>query len=122
MNFFGKLFGKVLVGFVLIPATLVLFQNQFSNRHAHILFNGEIVEHSHPFEKPSSDGSPASHNHDLLELIFFAQLSDIETELVSLCPPKVDVLHSADVKSLLDSACFQKPFIKANPNRGPPLA
>jgi len=120
MNFLGKIFGKALVGFILIPAVLLLFQNHFINRHTHNLPNGEIVEHSHPFKKSNSNGSPASHDHDTLELIFFAQLSDTETEIFSFCPYIVDIRQTTDVKSFLDSVCIRKPFISSNPTRGPP--
>jgi len=54
---------------LLLPATVWLFYNTTVNRHIHVLSNGYVISHSHPFEKPPGDREdPNPHHHTKKEL------------------------------------------------------
>jgi len=55
---------------LLIPAIIVLFFNHETNKHVHILPNGQIIVHSHPFNKDI----PVQHKHSKKELLLFSQI------------------------------------------------
>ncbi len=114
-------FGKSLLVILVIAAVMALFQNNGSNKHRHILPNGEVVEHSHPFRKSNTDGVPASHGHDALEFIFFGQVSDTITEVAATCLSFDVLVQHAEPKVLYDSACYKELLIKSNTSRGPPV-
>ena len=120
MIFLSSRVMKFVLGLFLIPSLLLLYQNQSSNKHTHILPNGEIIEHSHPYDKSESDGSPNSHGHDALDFIFIGQLSDNEPDNLGFCPQFVDFSQSAEVIVLFLSGIKKDFFSKSNPSRGPP--
>jgi hypothetical protein len=62
---------KQLLSFVLIVFTLALFFNNAVNWHYHRLPNGIVIEHAHPYHKPSSAaGAPfESHRHTDIEYL-----------------------------------------------------
>jgi hypothetical protein len=69
----------------LIPLIMLLFHNQLSNWHYHMLGNGMMVKHAHPYSKAENSGSPFSnHTHSDFEFLLFGQLSNISLILVFL--------------------------------------
>ena len=69
------------LSFILIIFTLALFFNNAVNWHYHQLPNGIVIEHAHPYEKPSSSaGYPVENHHHsdieylILDLIFASGL------------------------------------------------
>jgi hypothetical protein len=63
MRFFQKI--KALVVFLLIFATYLLFSNSVVNQHSHLLVNGEIITHAHPFIADKNNHTPfQSHKHN----------------------------------------------------------
>jgi len=63
---------------MLLPVLLMLFHNQLSNWHFHVLHNGMVVRHAHPYDRPEHAGSPVSdHSHSDSEFLHFGQLSNI---------------------------------------------
>lgn len=65
-----------------LPAVIWLISNNFVNKHYHILSNGVIISHSHPYcnceEKPIQD-----HDHSDFEYSILAQItSNSSTESV----------------------------------------
>ena len=69
----------------LIPLTMLLFHNQLSNWHYHMLSNGMMVKHAHPYNKAENPGSPLSnHTHSDFEFLLFGQLSNISLILFFL--------------------------------------
>lgn len=62
---------------------LLLFHNRVSNWHYHVLENGIVVEHSHPFNQAKKDGTPfQSHQHSESEFLMLAELSNVLTLLM----------------------------------------
>lgn len=69
----------------MIPITMLLFYNHLSNWHYHVMGNGIVVKHSHPYEKGENPGSPASgHKHTDFEFYIIGQLSALSILLVVL--------------------------------------
>lgn len=63
---------------VLLPVLLMLFHNQLANWHYHVLQNGMVVKHAHPYNKPENAGSPiGNHKHSDSEFLHFGQFTDI---------------------------------------------
>jgi hypothetical protein len=60
---------------ITIPLVLALFYNQTANRHYHVLQNGQVVEHAHPYKSAKTPGTPfQSHQHSDFEYLVLAQL------------------------------------------------
>lgn len=62
---------------------LGLFYNQAANWHFHLLENGTMIEHAHPFNDTKRPETPfQDHTHTDLEYIFLAQLFNLLVSLV----------------------------------------
>ena len=61
---------------LMIPVILLLFFNTSNNKHTHILPNGQIVNHAHPFKSDNSSTPYQNHKHTPFELIFLSFLSN----------------------------------------------
>ena len=62
----------------LIPVVMLLFHNQLSNWHYHMLSNGMLVKHAHPYDKSEKPATPFSkHQHSDFEFFVLGQLSAI---------------------------------------------
>lgn len=61
----------------LLPLYFMLNGNSISNKHFHVLQNGLVISHAHPFNKThhSKDGS-AGHKHSKTELVLFHSFND----------------------------------------------
>lgn len=58
-------------GFVLLlPAYFLILANSILNRHTHILPNGIMVTHSHPFAKNANGEKQTTHNHSGKSFLF----------------------------------------------------
>lgn len=63
--------------FLLLPAVIWLFLNASINRHFHLLPDGCIISHAHPYEKNPSGPIPfAKHDHTKTELFLLSLISD----------------------------------------------
>lgn len=54
---------------LLIPVYLLVLGNSIRNRHTHVLPNGVVITHSHPFT--DDNGSPVKHGHTRNQIVFF---------------------------------------------------
>ena len=54
---------------------MMLFANYAYFKHTHVLDNGNIITHAHPYTQNPSDGSEPKHDHTKGELIFLSGLS-----------------------------------------------
>jgi hypothetical protein len=63
---------------LLIPVTMLLFHNQLSNWHYHVLGNGILIKHAHPCSKADKPGTPFnSHKHTDFEFFILGQLASL---------------------------------------------
>jgi hypothetical protein len=70
---------------LLLPAVVWLFFNTTVNRHIHILSNGYVISHSHPFVKKQADSNPSKmHQHTEKELLLLSLFSDPVVVIISL--------------------------------------
>jgi 4-amino-4-deoxy-L-arabinose transferase-like glycosyltransferase len=70
---------------LLLPAVMWLFINASVNMHFHILANGYIIEHAHPYKKDPSGSMPfQTHHHSRAELILFSLFSNPVANFVIL--------------------------------------
>ena len=54
----------------------MLFINSSVNKHQHILANGQVIIHAHPYQLLHSETSGQNHKHSKEELAFFALISN----------------------------------------------
>lgn len=74
--------GKVIL-LLSLPAMLLLYHNQAVNWHFHLLKDGSVVKHAHPYSNDNTASTPfQKHQHGDYELFVLAQLSSIVTLLV----------------------------------------
>ena len=58
-------------GFVLLlPAYFIILGNSVMNRHTHVLPNGIMITHAHPFAKNADSEKPLSHQHSGKDFFF----------------------------------------------------
>ena len=70
---------------LLLPAMIWLFFNTTVNRHIHVLADGYVISHSHPFVKNQADLNPSkSHHHTEKELMLLGLFSEITFALITL--------------------------------------
>lgn len=54
---------------LLIPVYLLVLMSTIRNRHSHVLPNGLVITHSHPFT--DSNGKPIKHEHSPNQILFY---------------------------------------------------
>lgn len=81
---------------ILIPMVLALYYNQAANRHQHLLKNGMVVEHAHPYHSEKVPGTPYQNHHhtgfeylDLAQINFLATLLVVAAALIVLVPMRI---------------------------------
>lgn len=66
-----------------LPAIMLLVYNNTANWHYHILKDGTITKHAHPYTKDAQHNSPfQKHQHTEIELVILTQLTNILFMLV----------------------------------------
>ncbi len=82
MSLYRKIKKSILV--VLLWAICLVFYNQAANWHYHMLNNGMIIEHSHPYDKQNDSGASfPNHNHSESFLLFFDMISNFFVILIA---------------------------------------
>lgn len=54
---------------LLIPVYLLVLGSSIRNKHSHVLPNGLVITHSHPFT--DSNGEPVKHSHTNNQVLFY---------------------------------------------------
>lgn len=54
---------------LLIPVYLLVLESSIKNKHSHVLPNGLVITHSHPFT--DSNGEPVKHSHTPNQVLFY---------------------------------------------------
>jgi len=63
-----------LLALLLIPVYLLVLASWVKNRHTHVLPNGTIITHSHPFTDAKT-GFPVKHGHTQNQILFLQLFS-----------------------------------------------
>ena len=107
---------------MLLASLLWLFANQAMNSHAHILNDGQVIRHSHPYTPDKNSHSPyQSHKHapsvafflDLISNVLIDSFGDVI--LVFALLAVLEILRIARSEKLL----FQ--FYSSGSSRAPPV-
>lgn len=115
---------KRVLSIVLIVFTLGLFINNSVNWHYHLLPNGIIVEHAHPYKKAAPDsGTPfEKHGHSeleflILDLIYYSGLV-IVPAFFALQVYRLSKLNKKCLKPelLFYFVCARLPLLRAPPS------
>ncbi|WP_159521423.1 hypothetical protein [Sunxiuqinia indica] len=48
---------------LVLPVYLILLVNSISNMHVHLLSNGVVIQHAHPFDREGESKLPHQHSH-----------------------------------------------------------
>ncbi len=65
-----KILSSLLIGFLLL-----LIANKMFYTHSHLLEDGSIITHAHPYDKGADDTPLKSHRHNSFELTLFKVFS-----------------------------------------------
>ncbi len=70
---------------LLLPALMWLFFNTTFNRHVHVLSDGYVITHAHPFVKnQAAADTPPAHRHTKKELLLFGLFCEIVFSILAL--------------------------------------
>ena len=109
---------KRTLSILLIIVMAALMINRVVYTHIHVLPNGSVVSHAHPFSK-SNEGNPnSSHQHSNTQLFLMDQLDIL----------MLFVIAGFVLKQVLTSTGFKEPvsdfllpaFVPYSPGRAPP--
>ncbi len=118
---FLRAFGKIFL-ILSLPVLMLLIYNQTVNWHYHLLKDGTVVKHAHPYSNETQGTTPfQKHQHTDFEFLFFAQFSQILLLLI------VSLLTAALISSFrsiqpkpLNNFVLKPPFLESLTLRGPP--
>ena len=65
---------KQLTGILMIAVMLILMVNNMAYIHVHVLADGSMVNHAHPFSKKGEPGKGTDHTHSSHSIQFFMNL------------------------------------------------
>jgi hypothetical protein len=70
------MFKKIIkiVSFIALLLVLMLVVNRAVYFHTHLMPDGTVVQHAHPFPVNEQNNGEANHQHSSVEFLFFAQI------------------------------------------------
>lgn len=103
---------------------MFLFFNQVAFWHYHLLENGMVVEHSHPFKNNPNPGTPfQKHHHTDFEFTVLAQITNLASILVVFLFLELIINSSAaPVNNYYKTAIYRSSYLLTDRLRGPPLS
>ena len=112
---------KKIVLLITLPLVMWLFFNQVAFWHYHILENGVVVEHAHPFKNNTLPGTPyQQHQHSDFEYSLLAQISSSIGLLVFLLVLGLFINNNPVRLSIQPIARLIPVYFSVNRLRGPP--
>lgn len=111
---------KKLAAAMLILLIGCLLVNQALYTHSHVLPDGSIVSHAHPFNKSQESKQGASHQHSTLE--FFLLQNLLMLFLVILVSTRLVSLSGEYLKIQAAASSYIPVFLPATPGRAPPAS
>lgn len=105
-----------------LPLVIWLYHNQITNWHYHVLDNGTVMKHAHPYKSSTVPGTPfQKHHHNSFEFLFLSLIYSAVPLLVALLV--LGILFTTQTRrahqTLLESD-LQHGFYRALKLRGPP--
>ena len=113
---------KQIIVLITLPFVLLLFFNQVAYWHYHILENGLVVEHAHPYKNNTIPDYPfQKHHHSDFEYTLLAQISQLAGILIFFVLASYIFFTSAHQLLLQNHAIFlQHDYLEVKNPRGPP--
>ncbi len=111
----------IVIAFFVIAVLLFSF-NSISNKHYHKLENGEVICHSHPYQKSNSQSPFQKHSHSKSELIFLSNISNSVFTIIFII--SVIIVIKIEFKRITIKQFITHTntnFYKRNIYRGPPF-
>ncbi|MDP2236065.1 MAG: hypothetical protein Q8J88_06500 [Bacteroidales bacterium] len=118
---FLRAFGKLFL-ILSLPVLMLLIYNQTVNWHFHLLKDGTIVKHAHPYSNETQGTTPfQKHQHADSEFLFYAQIAQILILLIVLLLAAAMISSLSRIRSKpLNSVVLKPPFLELLSLRGPP--
>ena len=112
-----------IIAVILLFAIVLLFENSVINWHYHVLPNGEVICHAHPYKKQHNDTSQDnSHSHSDKDLIILQLITNpnilltfLFTALCSIFLPFYRINYS------FNFLIPYKEYYKLSKERAPPI-
>ena len=105
-----------------LPLVIWLYHNQITNWHYHVLDNGTVMKHAHPYKSSTVPGTPfQKHHHNSFEFLFLSLIYSAVPLLAALLV--LGILFQIQPKSaftFLPEGDLQHGFYHALRLRGPP--
>jgi len=97
----------------------VLIANRGIFMHAHVLSNGSVIAHSHPYDKSENSGSSQSHQHTGIEIFFLDNLNILFLPFIAAFIPRVFTGNPGYRFQVISS--LLSPICNTNQGRAPPI-
>lgn len=115
----GKLRKIRSIIFILIPVILLASYNNTAYKHTHILSDGQVITHAHPFSK-DNQATGTKHKHNKVEFMILSLLYNLASLLCILFLALL-IFGSVEQKKPIPKAVLIKHYHFSNtPHRGPP--
>ncbi|MCK4663228.1 MAG: hypothetical protein KAT68_10205 [Bacteroidales bacterium] len=107
---------------VLILLVGLLFANSIINKHYHVLSDGTVIVHSHPFAKNTENNQPANHHHSQKELLLLDLITNPILIFIVIAITIISVLNPLKQILTFYSLSYRKTNpINLTPGRAPPI-
>ncbi|MBN2664826.1 MAG: hypothetical protein JXR68_14345 [Bacteroidales bacterium] len=116
MSFFRKI--KLVFVLILVPAIIALFFYNQTNKHIHILPNGQIITHSHPFSKDQG----SKHSHSSKEFSLISHFNNISVDVFFTAIFIFAFLKILHTQKNIQTEKILNTIILLKSDRAPPLA
>jgi hypothetical protein len=110
---------KKVISYFIIVLMVMLIANRAIYVHSHVLSNGIVVPHAHPYSKDQSNDSPPNHQHSSYEFLVLHQLLILFTVLGISCL----IVQLYSVTHFYDESIYSRFIVSASivSLRGPPI-
>ncbi len=99
-----------------------MFINSTVNKHNHLLLNGQIIEHSHPFNAGYDSSPLKNHHHTEKEFILLSLISNPLFAVFLTVPFLLLIQKVLECKNVLYTETLLKINLKKfPPNKAPPI-
>ncbi len=103
----------------MVGMIFILIANSGIFMHTHVLADGSIIVHSHPYDKSENSGSPQSHHHSSFEFIFLDNLNILFLTFLAVFIPGVFSGKTGYRFQVVSS--LLSPISNTNQGRAPPI-
>lgn len=110
---------KKIVGILVLTLMLMLVFNRAIYFHSHVLKDGTVVQHAHPFPLQEQQNGEAQHEHSSIEFLFFAQIMVFLIGFVMLLMAALQNPHLRKIvekNKFPSNSIYHLPLLRAPPD------